>query len=134
LRLPDWRERLSLVMRRHADEPFTWGRSDCFLLAMDVCEAILGTDPYADERGRYRSAVGAARRLRRRGFGSPEDALAAVSILIEPAAVLPGDIAIVDDVSGGEAMAVVTGRLIEGKGVAGAIRLPLTAAKRAYRF
>jgi len=133
-RVADWRARLAAALHRHERQPFSWGQSDCFLMAMDAAEAITGIDPYADERGKYRSAVGAARRLKRRGFDSPEEALAAVADTVPRPAIRAGDIAVVDDNQGGEALVISIGRCLHGKSPSGILRLPLSAAKRAYRF
>lgn len=94
-RLPDWDARLFAVVEAHEGAAFVWGHADCFTFAMACVEAVTGANPYADEAGRWRSAAGARRRLRARGFGSIEAAIAAVFPEIPPALAQRGDLAIV---------------------------------------
>lgn len=43
------------------EAPWVWGVSDCSASACDVFHRLHGVDPLAPLRGRYRSALGAAR-------------------------------------------------------------------------
>lgn len=52
--------------------PFAWGTRDCATWAFDIRRALTDIDAAAEWRGRYRSARGAARMLRRLGVTSVE--------------------------------------------------------------
>lgn len=59
--------RLGQLLASRLQQPFAWGRSDCWLLAADAAHALTGRDPAADLRGHYSSAWQAIRTLQREG-------------------------------------------------------------------
>lgn len=140
-RLAGWEDRVIQVVGDHAARPFEWGGqrggSDCHMMAMDAVAAVTGTDPYADERGRYSTRIGALRRFTARGFGWLGDAYAAVLDEIPPAQAQRGDIGLVlvDDGKGGtaEAAVVILPPHAHGKSETGAVRVPVSAVTRAFR-
>lgn len=76
-RLPDWRERLTSALAPFYNAPFSWGTHDCALgLACTVVEALTGAD-LREGWPPYRTEAGALRALRKRGFSSLEEAVAA---------------------------------------------------------
>ena len=44
-----------------SEKPFQWGKSDCLLALADILNRALGYDPASPFRGRYKTALGAAR-------------------------------------------------------------------------
>ena len=66
-RLRHWESRLAEAIARAKAEPFIWGAHDCVLWAASAVEATTGVDYMADFRGRYKSAAGAARLIKREG-------------------------------------------------------------------
>lgn len=46
------------------------GKSDCLLTTCDAIEAVIGTDPASEVRGKYKSRAGAYRLIKQRGFDS----------------------------------------------------------------
>lgn len=81
-RLAGWQTELTRFLEERRDMPFAWGENDCALHVADWVLRMTGEDPGADYRGRYRSAAGAARVMRRiagggvvavatRAFGPP---------------------------------------------------------------
>jgi hypothetical protein len=77
-RLADWDRRLARVTEKHIESPGVWGDADCLLTLADAVEAVTGTDPAADIRGRYTTERGASRILKRRGFANVEEVLASL--------------------------------------------------------
>ena len=77
VRLADWEQRLHGYLTGLAGRGFTWGRLDCALFAAGAVMAITGEDPAAAFRGRYRTARGSVRALRRFGAGTLEATIAA---------------------------------------------------------
>lgn len=71
-RRPDWERRLADYLAGCSGARFLWGRLDCALFAAGAVLAMTGTDPAATYRGRYSTATGAARALRRYGQGTLE--------------------------------------------------------------
>ena len=67
MRLRDWQSRLDATIAAHRAMPFAWGAHDCALFAADCVQAVTGTDPAADLRGKYRTEAGAARHIKRLG-------------------------------------------------------------------
>ena len=61
---------LAAFLEAEAEAAFEWGVRDCWLLAADWALARTGRDPAAAWRGRYASALGAARIINR--MGGPE--------------------------------------------------------------
>jgi hypothetical protein len=50
-----------------AGEPFRWGINDCCLFAANWIRELRGVDPYKDYRGKYETALGAARLIKQGG-------------------------------------------------------------------
>ncbi|MCB5412244.1 DUF6950 family protein, partial [Pseudogemmobacter faecipullorum] len=94
-RLPNWRARFADEMDRQRREAFTWGRHDCALgLAAGAYEAITGKDVRSDW-SRYRTAGGALRALRKAGYASLGDAVAAYLPEVHPSQAHVGDIGLI---------------------------------------
>ncbi|AJP72923.1 DUF6950 family protein [Sphingomonas hengshuiensis] len=71
-RLPDWEARLAAYLEPLRARPFEWGRHDCCAFTFGAVEAMTGVDAMAEYRGRYRTARGSVRALRRIGAGTLE--------------------------------------------------------------
>ena len=69
-RHPDWDTRLAAYLESIRLRAFEWGGHDCCLFAAGAVLAMTGDDPMAEVRGRYSTAIGAARALTRIGAGS----------------------------------------------------------------
>lgn len=76
IRRDDWEARLIDYLAATADEPYAYGRHDCALFAAGAVLAMTDFDPAAAFRGRYSTAVGSARALRRYGAGTLEATIA----------------------------------------------------------
>ncbi len=68
-----WERRLAAAVEAARDRPFRWGRHDCATFAFDLRRDLTGSyDVAALWRGRYSTALGAARVMRRLGWRSLE--------------------------------------------------------------
>lgn len=117
-RLRGWELALADVVANHAGMPFEWGRSDCLTLVADVETALTGIDPMAELRGRYKSAGGATRLLRKQGHRDIEAALAGRYQAVAPAMARRGDCGLVETVTAAGtvlAAVIVTGPNVVGK-------------------
>lgn len=66
-RVSNWPTLLSQFIEDRRRVPFAWGSNDCCLFASDWVLKATGTDPACDLRGKYASALGAARVLKTKG-------------------------------------------------------------------
>jgi hypothetical protein len=70
MRVPGWELRLAEAVEAARNMPFVWGQHDCAIWAFDVRRVLTGVDGAAAWRGRYRTAAGAHKVMRRLGWGS----------------------------------------------------------------
>jgi hypothetical protein len=123
----------SLLADFLADEkPFAWGSRDCCLFAADAVLCITGTDPAKGYRGRYKTAIGAARLQRL--YGGLAGLMKKTGMEeVHPLRSHRGDVVLLDTPLG-EALGVIdmSGR-IAGQGPGGTTRYPLSSARRAWR-
>lgn len=99
-RLPDWEQRLHDYVAALEGSSFSWGTLDCALFAAGAVMAQTGVDLAADFRGRYRTARGSVRALRRFGAGTLAATIAARLPAIEPAFAQRGDVVMADGIAG----------------------------------
>lgn len=134
MRRHDWQARLDAVLRAAETRPFAWGRQDCALFACDCIAAMCGEDPAARFRGRYRTARGACRAIRRLGGARDLGDLAtkALGAAIAPAFARRGDLAEVET-DGGPALGIVLGGVIALVAPEGLVRVGVDRARRAWR-
>lgn len=78
MRAPGWEERLAAEVAAASGKSFRWGEFDCATWAFDVAAVLRGAPSFADEwRGKYKSARGALRIIRRLGAETMEEAVTA---------------------------------------------------------
>jgi hypothetical protein len=99
-RLPDWEVRLHAYIEACAGAVFAWGELDCALFSAGAVLAMTGTDPAASFRGRYSTAVGSARALRRYGAGTLEATIDAGFVEKPLAFAGRGDLVMIDGAVG----------------------------------
>jgi len=69
-RKPDWEAQLAAYLEPLRVRPFQWGAHDCCTFSAGAVEAMTGVDPMPEFRGRYSTAIGSARALRKFGAGT----------------------------------------------------------------
>lgn len=132
-RLEDWFERLNAVVDKHRDLPFEYGKSDCCILAMDAIEALIGVDPYPEERA-YDTRIGGEKLMLKRGFISPVDAVAAIAKMeVPPSFAQRGDICEIR-VGNVVGLGVCVGLDVVCKNEEGLTFVPRQHISKAYRF
>lgn len=96
-RASDWEAALSkyINVMRHA--PFEYGVNDCCMFAAGAVEAMTGVDAMAEFRGKYDSALSAAKALRDIGAGSLEATIDTKFSEVAISQAKRGDIALFDD-------------------------------------
>jgi len=134
----DWPSRLLRAVEEHRCKPFSWGESDCCLFVCDCILAMTGHDPAAPFRGRYRTALGAYRALRRYcGGGLGEIAAACGYAEVSPSMAQRGDVVLVNAPEcqpGGKALGICLGVHIATQSAFGLIFEPRARALRAWRI
>lgn len=132
-RIPGWERHLAEAVEAARDRPFRWGRHDCAIWAFDLRRALAGGhDVAALWRGRYTTARGAVRVMRRLGWSSLE--AAGRELLGAP---LPsvqhaqrGDLVLADT---GLGFGICLGARAAGIAPSGLILVPITACALAWR-
>lgn len=121
---------LAGLIAQRLRQPFVWGVHDCCLWAADAVQAQTGRDPAAGLRGTYRSALGAARLVRRLGGLSAIAARGGEPIA--PALAVAGDVGLVM-MAGRPRLVVCGGGLWLAAAVDGLAALPWAAPVAAWR-
>ena len=140
-RKPDWTASLHEFLLAIEHDPFAYGTSDCCLVAANAVKAITGVDIAGEFRGRYSTALGSARAIRRITGGlTAEDAIAYVAAEYDlpewpsPLLAQRGDLVVIRNGSehiGG--VVHLNGRHAVSIGERGLVRLPTTAVTRAWK-
>lgn len=128
-RYDNWPERLAAFIETRRVRVFSWGEQDCVLFAADAVLEMTGVDLAEGERG-YRSASGAAKRIKRAGGMR---ALAASRLPEKhPGLAQRGDVVLVE-VDERESFGVVAGGGYWcGPGVDGLVFRPMTDVVAAF--
>jgi hypothetical protein len=133
-RLPGWELRLAEAIEDARDRPFRWGRHDCATFAFDLRRDLAGGhDVAALWRGRYTTARGAVRVMRRLGWQSLE--AAGRDLLGEPLPSVPlaqrGDLVLAGT---GLGFGVCLGARVAGIAPEGLVLAPLSSCAFAWRI
>ena len=127
MRVDGWDDALLAVIERHGAAPYVPGQSDCFMLALDAAQAVTGIRPYA--KIRYSTDPGAARAMRRHGFATLRQAMAAIYPERPAGHWQRGDIAVLPaDTATGDTLGLVFGTVILCRQGHELKQLPLSAA------
>lgn len=130
MRKSGWEDELLAVIGRHQAAAYEPGVTDCFMLAMDAAEALTGARPY---RPRYATDLGALRALRRHGFVTLGEAIAAAFPPRPAGHWQRGDIAVVGaETKTGDTLGLVYGAIILCRQGHELKQLPLAAARAVY--
>ena len=111
--------------------PFVWGESDCAILFSEAVEALTGFNPIADG-GTYTTRIGALRGLKKLGFDSVFDLVAARFPEIPPAHAMRGDLGFADGFDPLLSPAVIDGSVAHSKSESGYVIVPRGHILRAF--
>ena len=133
MRIDNWPSRLAEAVADAERTPFAWGSHDCGSFATDCERAITGGTLFDDVLGgKYKTALGAARHLKRAGFVDIE-ALVADRLLEIPVNFAQRGDWVVSDSDLGPVIGVMLGEVFVSPGDDGLIRQPRAFARRAWR-
>ena len=128
-----WEHLLAAATDTARAKTFIWGIHDCPTFAFETRMILTGGEDIAALwRGRYTTALGGARVMRRLGWASLEDMGRALLGEPRPSVLLAqrGDIVLADT---GLGFGVCTGAQAVGMVPEGLVTVPLTACRRAWR-
>lgn len=129
MRLQGWEAALAASVEDARARAFVWGVHDCATWAFDVRRAMTGQDAAAAWRGRYSTAKGAARVLRRLGFTSLSGLCRSIlGDAIQPLCAQRGDIVLCEG-----AIGVCVGSVALFVADAGVTSRPMGEATMAWR-
>lgn len=131
-RAPHWEHLLAEAIDTARAKPFVWGVHDCPTFAFETCMILTGGEDIAALwRGRYTTALGGQRVMRRLGWVSLEDMGRALLGAPRPSALLAGrgDLVLADT---GLGFGICTGRAAVGMVPEGLVSVPLTACRLAW--
>ena len=134
VRVQDWPSRLIAAVSRQESLPFDWQRNNCLTFQVDAVDVIVeggAGNEFARCFTGYKTALGAARRLRHLGFQSMGDLLASHFEEIPPSMMQRGDLGVVIW-DGQECGVVLVGDLVLGKAVDGNVRLSRDYVTRGF--
>ena len=131
-RTPDWERRLAAAIDTARAKPFIWGLHDCPPFAFETRMLLTGgADIAALWRGRYTTALGGQRVMRRLGWTSLEDMGLALLGAPRPSVLLAqrGVIALADTDLG---FGICTGANAVGMAPEGLVTVPLNSCRLAW--
>lgn len=131
-RVEHWERLLAAAIETARARPFVWGIHDCPTFAFETAMILTGVeDTAALWRGRYTTALGGARVMRRLGWASLEDMGRALLGEPRPTVLLAqrGDIVLADT---GLGYGICTGASAVGMAPEGLKTVPLTSCRLAW--
>lgn len=131
-RIDHWERLLAAAIDTARAKPFVWGVHDCPTFAFETRMILTGGEDFAALwRGRYTTALGGQRVMRRLGWTSLEEMGCALLGEPRPAVLLAGrgDIVLADT---GLGFGVCTGSSAVGMAPEGLVTVPLTSCRLAW--
>lgn len=131
-RASHWERLLVEAIETARTRPFVWGVNDCPTFAFETRMILTGGEDIAALwRGRYTTALGGARVMRRLGWASLEDTGRSLLGEPRPAVLLAqrGDLVLADT---GLGFGICTGASAVGMAPEGLVTVPLTACQLAW--
>lgn len=92
MRTEGWELLLDQHIREAYRVPFQWGSRDCALWATDWVHKATGEDHGGPWRGKYKTEIGAAKRMKKLGFASVADIASAHLTECQPGMAQRGDL------------------------------------------
>ena len=131
-RVENWERLLIEAIDTARAQPFVWGLHDCSTFSFQTRMALTGGEDFADLwRGRYTTALGSERVMRRLGWASLEEMGRSLLGEPRPAVLLAqrGDIVLADT---GLGFGICNGATAVGMAPEGFVTVPLTSCQLAW--
>lgn len=135
-RLSDYKSRLFAVIRNYELAEFQYGVTDCAMFGGECVEAITGTNPVIEWKGRYTTSLGGLRVARKNGYENQADWFVKNGSEIPVAMAQFGDLALLEGDANetGWTVGLVGGSFILAMSEKGLTRVPLFNATKVFRF
>lgn len=133
MRKPNWPTIVAKSITANLDTPFVWGEKDCCLTVADILKEFTDEDFASEFRGRYKTALGSVKALKKYGKGSLAKTLDAKFELISPEELCRGDIALVKT-SAGESLGIVFSQSVWAMSMDGLTDVPMDQVTRCWRI
>ncbi len=131
-RIKGWERRLTAALQTHELARGVYGSFDCFMLPADAIEAVTGARVFADCR-KYKTPLGAARMLRKKGFNHVGEAFASLFFEMPVPLARRGDIGIIENLDGEICGGVFTSAGFKARGVDRLVVVPRSDVLMAYK-
>jgi cell wall-associated NlpC family hydrolase len=126
-KVPGWNASLNALIKERTNQPFVWGKTDCSMFISDATLIMTGQDPGKRFRGKYKTAIGSLKALKRHGSGDLKSTfLAAFGEPIARLQATKGDLCYFETDEGPTA-GIIYGAGIVSPGVNGLVTTPITA-------
>lgn len=133
MRVHNWPTILAKAISANQNTPFVWGKKDCCLTVADIVEEFTGEDLASEFRGKYSTAIGASKALKKYGNGSLPETLDAKFNKIEPEELCRGDLALVQT-SAGESLGIVFSQTVWAMSLDGLTDVPMSQVTQCWRI
>jgi len=133
-RISGWDRALEDIATAHVSITPEWGISDCLMTAAEAIEAVIGENPLAEFRGKYKTEAGAARKMRANGCENVRDVFENY-LKLEPVnrfAARRGDVGVML-INGEYVAGFISGTGFAVKQPKGLAFYPVTEIEQAYR-
>ncbi len=135
MRTHDWPEKLYASIDKAKTQAFEWGTHDCACFVCDCVEAMTGNDPFKELRGKYSTAAGAMRAIRKWANVNDLPALATSfwGESIEISYASRGDVILIE-YEGNDNFGIIVGTHAVFLTPEGIISIPVNKCKMAWRI
>ena len=124
MRKQGWPTIIANGLKAHQEIEFEWGKKDCCMAVADIFKLYTGWDFAEKFRGKYTTASGSLRALKRYGAGTIEATID--TMMKRTSDPMRGDLAMVST-SAGESLAIIFSNQAWAMSESGLVSLPMSA-------
>lgn len=132
MRIQNWPRTIADEIQAHINTEFVWGEKDCCLAVADIVVKYANFDIAKDFRGKYTTALGSKRALKRYGAGTIKDTIDTMLTRIEVSEAGRGDLALVET-DAGESLAILFSTRAWAMAQEGMVSVPMDKVICAWR-
>lgn len=133
MRVHNWPKIIAEQLKIHMQVPFVWGEKDCCLAVADIVNMYAGIDIAEKFRGKYKTALGSKRALKKYGKGSIKDTASDILPSIPVSEAGRGDLVLVDT-DAGESLGILFGTRAWAMAETGMVAIGMDKVTHAWRI